>query len=286
VNKNLEFRLLEKYRFGVIDPLNTSVLEEFEDLPRLSLAPVELDAQKNILPSLVDFSALTPARRLGVLEFLESKQIQKAASGLSALLASEKTADVVINHFRKQFIRKDAKHQRVLFRFHDPRVWHQLQWILDSQSIQQLMGPIDKWMYQLTPEWLVINKPSNAKTSEVKLHALEQKILIDRIGLINRVIQKIFKINQLVIINDGPKINQLLARGEARHRLTDTEDLVAYAVDGITLGEEFDTHPLVATTLKQLSDPEMTYQEVMRDIDVASLQRISKELNASTRRNT
>lgn len=285
--ENLEFHLLEHYRFGIIDPLLNPVMQEpLADLPMYSLAPVELDIQKNVLPFLVDFSELSRLRRLELLTSLELNLSNKIPCGFSALFASARPAEILIAHLRKQFIRIDLKNSRTLFRFHDPKVWLQLQRILDIPSIQQLMGPIDKWMYQLDWTWHVFEKPENEGSSGAIPNRRQQQVQVDRIGLINRIIKNQNLPINIALIDTGEKINQLIERAQLRHNMSDADDLIAYAIDGLILGDVFDAHPLIVKTLKQLSDPEISYQEAMRDIDSDAMKKITAELNTANRRNT
>ncbi|MFZ6747645.1 DUF4123 domain-containing protein [Undibacterium sp. Ren11W] len=285
--ENLEFRLLEHYRFGIIDPLlNPLMQEQLADLPKYCLAPDELDIQKNVLPCLVDFSELSRLRRLELFTSLELNFSHKIPCGFSALFASARPAETLVAHLRKQFIRIDLQNNRTLFRFHDPRVWLQLQWMLDTTSIQQLMGPIDKWMYQLDWTWHVFEKPENEGSSSARPNRRQQQVQIERIGLINRVIKSQSLPSNIALIETGKKVSQLIERAQLRHNMSDAYDLIAYAIDGLILGDAFDAHPLIVKTLKQLSDPEITYKEAMRDIDSDAMKKITAELNSANRRNT
>jgi hypothetical protein len=285
--ENLEFHLLEHYCFGIIDPLlNPLMQEQLADLPRHSLAPAELDIQKNVLPCLVDFSELSRLRRLELFTSLELSLSNKIPCEFSALFASARPVETLVAHLRKQFIRIDLQNNRTLFRFHDPRVWLQLQWMLDTPSIQQLMGPIDKWMYQLDWTWYVFEKPENKSSSDLRPKRRQQQVQVDRIGLINRVIKSQGLPSNLALIETGKKVSQLIERAQLRHNMSDADDLIAYANDGLTLGDTFDAHPFIVKTLKQLSDPEITYQEAMRDIDSDAMKKITAELNTANRRNT
>jgi malate synthase len=106
------------------------------------------------------------------------------------LLQSSGTSNRVVRHLAKVMIQRIGDEQMWL-RVHDPRVWANLEWILQPGQFDSLLGPIQQWAWPspLTDEWSA--KVSVANTNRRLDLDIEQMRALSMVGSINNVIAKL-----------------------------------------------------------------------------------------------
>lgn len=245
---NLDHRQLAQASFALLDPLQGGdpELAAWSAWNPQSIVPQAFPAQARQMPRLVDLGALSPVQHGEMAALMLNKPAASAAACVGLLYT-----DVAIERLLHWGMRRVAPHfvngQRGIFRFHDPVVFEHLTWILSDAEMVSLLGPIQQWALPIRGEWQAQQVGLAAGVgSHFHLHTATWE-RIERIGVIHAVLQ-IDPVWSSDPARWGPPVEALLARAEA-HQLSDPDDAVAFACQGMRHHPALDKHPEVAAVL-------------------------------------
>jgi len=254
----------------VSDPLgDVPLLLARGEFETISLTPIALSAQAQLLPELTPFRSIPEERRASLLEALEHRVAAGETPGFSALWATESSPELCAEHWRVSTLLKSAKNTTWL-RLHEARVIHHLRWMLTPSQLGSLLGPISRWTYVLAGEWHSFERPCAAP--EHITPGQWQRVI--GIGCINKVCRKLQLEQGPDAWNQGPQIEAALQRARLVHRFTEDNDQVDFALRAQTVHPNFDQHPMVANLLAQ-RDAEDSFHDTFLDLEEAQWQAIA-----------
>lgn len=190
--KDMGHREFLSYAYALVNPMQLDA-EQWRDLPAVPLHPRSFAAPVNSLPHVVALNALNEAERLDVLT--RSGQWQNASGSplFSALLRSEQTQAALVEHFSERMVVATPQRQRFWLRFHDPRVFERLTWLLNSVQMRRLLGPVDAWTCfdAICGQWRTWRKPGPVETPMLTPLDPAQWAALYRLPLLNRCLKRL-----------------------------------------------------------------------------------------------
>jgi Domain of unknown function (DUF4123) len=272
--------LLLSHDYALVDQLTVDGLPG--DLPVLPLVPHKLEKDAHLLPLLVVLSELSQERRLE----LQAQQDMASANGqaplFTTLLSSPAAPNSMRIHLKERLIVRLADNAKALLRYYDPRVFAQLQWILPTQSLGTLFGPITQWSVYLDGAWHSTPAPSEAHS--VWLVDKPSSARLERIAMINQTLAllpletRLGKRTQL-----GAQIDRLLVYAQERYGFEREEDRIAFALHSITVHPQFDLHANIRALITGLTEQQQTYSDATALFDQTAWQRIAQDMTTQGR---
>lgn len=271
----LDHRLLASHAYGLVAAECLAQLPGC--VPRLTTAQGVLADSTALLPVLVPMQAL-PAQTIGALQ--ETVEVQCAAGEaplFCALLDSAASPERLQAHLGLVQLVTGPSGRRAWLRLHDSRVWLQLRRLLSEAQLAAILGPVTRWSVLVQGE--PISHENSAAAPARRLHADAQGwARVMRIGAVNRVLARLGIATAGEVDRASPAVDGLVERGQERHGLARTEDLVEYACLALAVHPRFDEHPEVLRALAQGASPEEV-MDTLLSIDPQSRDRIRAELS-------
>ncbi|MBD8577917.1 DUF4123 domain-containing protein [Pseudomonas syringae] len=268
----LEHRLIIESPYALLNPLWVEK-ELWQDLPHMALKPTRLDADAGLLPVMLILDELSLTQRLALIKRVQRWQVSNDYPFFCALIESTKPAEQVARHFNRQLLLRRPGEQFSVLRFHDPRVFEHLRWILMPTQLATLMGAADAWYWQDTDgQWQCEIRPE-LKTLTMVLfqHQLDT---LGRLGVLNRILDHL-RLEALSTRFDMDVVRQLdavLSRAYNHEGLREDADVQLYACQAVTLHRDIHQHPLLIDALNQVRAGHCTYESACRKVDHQELQ--------------
>lgn len=272
----LDHRLLASHAYGLVA---AECLAELPgDVPRLPTAQGALADSAALLPVLVPLRTL-PAQTIGALqEDVEAQAAAGEAPLFCALLDSAASPERLQAHLGLVQLITGPAGRRAWLRLHDARVWLQLRRLLSEAQLGAILGPITRWSVLVQGE--LVSHESAAVVPARRLHADAQDWeRVMRIGVVNRVLARRDMATAAEVDRHSPAVDALVQRGQERHGLSRTEELVEYACLGLAVHPRFDEHPEVLRMLARDASPDAV-MDTLLSIDPESRERIDVDLRA------
>ena len=235
--------------YVIVEPLNGK-LELPAAVPPVydvaELVPAARPELAGTVPML--YCAEHPHEQLPALrEQAERDRAAGAPPVICAILECEKTSTRLQRHLVDRLILPKPTEGTGILRFHDPRVFAHLRWILKPEQQGALMGPVTRWSYlDGTGGWVTMEGAKAPNDDFALTHGQYKQV--ERIELIERALQAL-RGNGAAIKPDTPSLlDAQLAKGET-YGLSGA-DLLAFALHGTVVSPYFDRHPRVRTVLQ------------------------------------
>jgi len=260
--------------FAVVDRLT---VEEMPDIPHIDLVPKILEGDAAKLPCLLLLSSMSSNDRTRLFE-RNDRAIETGDTPLfRTLLATDVSAEYLARHLCSQLV-VELPQGRFLLRYYDPRVMHQLAWMLSPARFMALLGPVRTWTMLCGKTWMSAPCPSgeDAPRSLAPISRKQGDRLLS-IDLINAVIAQSNMTEQVDRQDSGRRIYALLGHARQKYGFLDDHDLVAFAQHGLRLGEKFDEHPRVLEIIASLDD-EISFRDACDVLDEDVWQSIRTDL--------
>ena len=258
-------RLLEEHSYTLV------AAEQLEYLPAginiTQLAPEVLADSAELMPAFISLQDLSSTQRDALLFLtLEQHEAEETVS-LCTLMQSDRPAEEVRFHLARIQLCKNIMGERAWLRVHDPRVWVQLQRVLQSEVLAWLYGPISKWTICLDGEW-VSTEPPLAKSGSKPDHAFRRSSqqewqALERIGIVNRALARLDLRGYANMMQHSSNLDALVSRGQTRHQIFKTSELLDYVCLGWQVHPRFDEHPIAIQAIQD-------YQASLKDEDADS----------------
>ncbi|MCD7100423.1 DUF4123 domain-containing protein [Stenotrophomonas sp. MMGLT7] len=132
----------------------------YADLDTVCLLPRGWDRHRRMMPLLVELKKFPERRRLELLERADRWSLENDMPFFSALLVCSTNVSLLASHLRRQMVLSRPGAQRAWLRFHDPRVFRHLRWLLTPAQMTVLLGPVQCWTWFETLECRWHSQPS------------------------------------------------------------------------------------------------------------------------------
>jgi hypothetical protein len=276
----MDHRAVAAAAFALIDPLagNASDLAPWATFVRHSCAPRGFEAQAGQLPILVELRDLTTSAFNHVLRLVLDNGSNPSLC--VALLRSYVGASSMALHLRSRLAPHFPQGRRGIFRFPDPVVFEHLAWILDDREWASLLGPVAHWYLPVRKTWYALSNPAETLHRGLPFHPrADAWPSIMRLGATHAVLAGDMKWEAEPAIW-GPRANALLARAE-QHGLTEREDAVAFAIQGLRWHTRLDAHPRIRLLLSECAGHPARYRRLSGRMCEDDWQTIAVEIDAS-----
>jgi hypothetical protein len=251
-----DHQLLGRHAFGVVDAASQ------EDLPASirseALVPADLAANAHLMPRLIDFRGAPDEHWIPLLECLFDAHQNELPPPLALLVKTEASAQEFAGRWNALQLATPGPGRKAWLRLHDPRVLHQLLRILTPAQRRHLFGQSQAFTYWIGGEWTTAHADVPAGATAYAPPATWDWPRIERIGVVNRALQRAGVQGADSLTRQGAVAEQLIERAQARHRLTEADDVVEFAARGLTAGQAFDQHPVVAAAVPPDADGDST----------------------------
>lgn len=231
--------------------------EHGEQLPAgISATPVArhvLADSVDLMPKLVDLDRLTDSQRVELIVGMQTGTASGGSLFVSALLASEATTQQIESHIAAIQVCRGPNGNRAWLRVHDPRVWLHLPRIFGDGAMRSIFGPITQWSVCFGGKWIATRLADNTLPRTARPVTAVEWAALERIGVINRVLARMGCHTVDCLDKTSPAVDALVQRGQSRHALQRVDDLVAYAMLGMTIHPRFDES---AIALRAITDHE------------------------------
>lgn len=253
------------FNFGIVNPLTQPWPEGQLESAGWSLAPERLRDSALMLPYLLPLDALD----------------QSDQTACCALLESDQGAHMLAAHLRRQLVMIGPDGLSMLLRLYDARVMAQLRWILTTNQIAALLGPVRCWSFEYRGQRETLSREGSQPNRGWHPTPV-QYVQIERIGLINRVLAKADAASAAAVSADGQAIDVWLRRG-LDHGLARQQDLVTFGLQGLTRHADFDRHRRIRQLLAEARAGRRPYYSASRGLSEDDWQRMAVDLKEAER---
>ena len=191
----LDHRLFLEQDYGLINPLQVGK-EHYADLEVHRLMPKGFARHERMLPLLVPLGSLEREQRIELLERAEDWARSHHMPFFSALFTSQHEARYVRAMLVDRMVSRRPDRVNVWLRFHDPRVFRHLQWLLDPKQVSALMGPAVTWLGfdPLCRHWHCWSRPDSTGNQRLCL-SHEQWQAVEQFEALNRCLRDLAQLD-------------------------------------------------------------------------------------------
>lgn len=191
----LDHRLFLEQDYGLINPLQVGK-EHYADLEVHRLMPKGFARHERMLPLLVPLGSLEREQRIELLERTEEWARNHHMPFFSALFTSQHEAGYVRAMLVDRMVSRRPDQVSVWLRFHDPRVFRHLQWLLDPKQVPALMGPAVTWLGfdPLCRHWHCWSRPDSPGNQRLCL-SQEQWQVVEQFEALNRCLRDLAQLD-------------------------------------------------------------------------------------------
>jgi hypothetical protein len=245
-----------------------------------TLVPAQLTRSAGVMPVLYDIAGATPLVREAALVLALAQEADGDDLWLCALLDVDEnvTKPALAQALTTRLVLPLPGVGQCFFRYFDPRVLVQLQWLFTPAQMAWLMGPVRRWKYSIAGAWEEMSRPAvfAAESPSITAH---QAFALQRMNVINTLLERLQPASVSAYRSTGQAILRQLekARDHGLQRLQDQEE---YAWHGLTVHPDFDRHPLMQEKLANLpADADFPYRVATADLRPQDFDRIRDDLN-------
>lgn len=261
----LDHRRFLAQDYALINPMQIG-RKEYADLETCRLLPKGLERHERMMPLLVNLSDIPEEESLELLERVDQRAREYHMPLFSALLTSTRAPDQVRAGLLARLVLRRQDGGRAWLRYHDPRVFRHLTWLLEKEQLAALMGPIDAWLGfdPLCRQWHQWCRPDAAGCPHIRLTARQWRA-VEQFEALNGCLRD--------LAEDGDETDDDTARRlldgllEAhRQGLTQSQDTMLYARQALTHGPGISRLPAIALRLQQTREQATSYVMACDDL--------------------
>lgn len=254
----LEHRLFLSQDYAIINPTQVGK-GHYADLDAWRLLPKGLERHHRKMPLLVHLANVEESLRLTLLERADHWLRDHHMPLFSALFSCPEPPDEVRTSLVTRMLLRRDDGRRAWLRYHDPRVFRHLQWLLATQQLAALMGPTQRWLGfdPLCRRWLQWSRPDVVPHQRLSLGA-EQWRAVEQFEALNGCLRDLSEEG----CNTDDKTARALLEGlleASQHGLVQSSDTMLYARQHLEHGPGISRFPEVAMRLRQAGEGETSY---------------------------
>lgn len=265
----MDHRLFLQHDFALINPLQLDAAQ-WTGLPTEPLVPDTVESQAQLMPRLVLLHDLAPDAKIALLDQSEAWQAAYDLPMLPILIQSAASAAAMTAHLKKQMLARHPAGHWFWIRFHDPRVFRHLRWLLDPAQMARLMGPASQWTWfdPSTSGWCTDPRPDADATTAARLDS-RQWDGVFRMEVLNRALKGLGHEYPTVTFDQAlyRQMDEAVRIAVEVEQLQDLDDQVAYACHAQRFGPAFHALPAVRRCLDDARAGACSYVGGIADLD-------------------
>lgn len=169
----------------------------------------------------------------------------------AALVASTEAMSAIQARLKQRLLVRPAPGSLEILRFYDPNVFRHLRWYFGAERLLGWLG-MDGWAWYDIGDWHTVQ--GDQRLRHPLAATQDDWAFIHRIEAINTVMRTMQQDGHAINAPEhGRSVDELLARAQT-YGLKD-DDMVTFAVHGLTVHERFDTHTEVRELLARCTQP-------------------------------
>lgn len=283
--RGLGYRSLDEHDFVIVNPLQVPA-PYWQHLPVMTLTPKPLKDQSHLAPVLLDLRQMDKDARIALLMCSETWDRDHDTPYFSALLVADVSHRQLASHLRSQTIVRSPSTGQSWLRFHDPRVFQHLRWVLSAAQMDDLLGPVSIWTWRdQEGKWQTHSRDGAPGTASAALTP-QQWDTMSRIGILNRTLLQLSRKISAFVADDAmaQRVEKLLSESFVLHGLRDESDRRLYAEQIIRIHPLVHRHPDLVSRLAQARTGECTYVGACSNLDDEEIRRITLDLECRSTR--
>ncbi|WP_446469143.1 DUF4123 domain-containing protein [Xenorhabdus stockiae] len=268
---------LENHRYALID---RALFPELDDeLPVIEVVSPLLAPQAELYPWLISMHELSSTQWVNLFSAINKSIEEQRQPMVSLFFDSELPPEEIKKRLVHGLYIQDKSRKGFILRYYDPRVLFNLSWIWDINTFRHQLSvdAIKHWTFYLAGKWHTLSF-SQEEPYQISLANI-QIGRIHRIGMINQVLAKIPPISD---VKERKKISveieELFQVATERFKLTHRNDLVAFALYGVTVNLMFYEHKYFKELLAESSECTELFDNVISGFDESELEKVKNEL--------
>lgn len=235
----MDHRLFLAQDYALINPMQVA-LDQRSDLETVVLLPKNLERHIRMMPLLLELKSLPESERLALLDRADRWSRDHDMPLFCAMLAGDTDMPGLERHLLRNMLLSRTGAVRAWLRFHDPRVFRHLRWLLDDEQMCRLMGPVAAWTWfdPLGGNWHVHQRPGASDTRRLQL-TREQWDSLEQFEALNRCLRDLAE--KVPDPPDDGVVRQLMEglKEAQRQGLQDVVDKSMYARQRLLYGPAF-----------------------------------------------
>lgn len=219
-------RELAAQQYAVLNPLQLA-RSRWIDLPTFELLPKVLTGKAGVMPRLLDLTQLNQVQQSELLDRIDAWDRQNDHPFIGLLLKSAASAGRVARHLAQQLVVRAPDGSESLLRWHDPRVFRHLSWLLTTTQMRLFSGPVSAWCWRDgSARWRALDVAATGHVPGRMRITVEQWATISRIGVLNRAIAQLERNAEGLVLDDAMyrRAELCLQSAYDQHGLTEEAD--------------------------------------------------------------
>lgn len=254
----LDHRLFLEQDYAIINPMQVGK-EQYADLDTQVLLPKELERHRRMMPLLVHLASMDQSCRLELLERSEHWARHHHMPLFTALFSSSSVPERVRTTFVARMLLQRDDGRRTWLRYHDPRVFRHLQWLLNGDQLAAVMGAAETWLGfdPLHRRWIQWRRPDAANHQRLRLDARQWQA-VEQFEALNGCLRD--------LADEGKNCDDDVARrllegllDAQRQGLMQSADRILFARQQLEHGPGIERLPAVALRLRKACEREASY---------------------------
>jgi hypothetical protein len=257
--------------YAIVNPLQVP-MAQFDGIPSSALIPPGMERHARMMPRLLDLRALGNDERMDLLERSDKWLRTFGDPMFSMLIESNKQPAQVVAHLLKNMVMSRADGKRFWLRFHDPRVFQHLPWILDAGQLWHLMGRSRSWCFYdvFQQKWSRVELPELDDRTLPRFHfSPRQWEALDLLQPLNDALTELQERHESIPEGALARVIEGLCAASA-NGLHSAEDQCEFALQWFHEGESMLGLPLVRQALLQANAEGGSYLSIKREMEYAS----------------
>lgn len=274
----VDHRSIQSYSYAVVNPLQVDE-DEWSDLPMTPIVPERFKTQAHLFPLLLTLDELDFETRVGLLDRMHMWEPNSDFPFFSALIQSSAAPLRIQRHLARQLTRRRAGSVDLLRPF-DPRVFRHLNWLLTTEQMDALLGPIEAWAWREPYGiWRQTYRRQVSKTLAPRLHD-SQWASYARFGMLNSLIARLHDVapHLNVDASRARELDGFLELAERVHHLGNLEDRRLFAEQAIRYHPRIHTHAALRERLQKAAARQTSYVRACADLGEMAMHQLVREI--------
>ncbi|MEO6918401.1 MAG: DUF4123 domain-containing protein [Collimonas sp.] len=271
--------------FLLVDASNIDDETFAEPLPMLRCTPGTLTNADDLTPRLIDIAALSPAQQEDATAALLREAASSRPPAICAWLDSPLDAAALARHIARFLAGPGAEGSSVFWRYYDPRVFSLAMAVFLPAQKEALLGPIADWRFPWCQHWWTVPGPGreidplggykSAWPTSTQWRSLDHSDLVARVFVHIHDTHKALSAAAVLRYQRG--IDLALIAGKQHLKLTETDELVEYALHSARYGDAFLRHPKLDTAWTDLAQGKTNWVDLQGLLDHHDYQKLNQE---------